>query len=73
MGFASQSEYALHFGVPDPQAVDRITVQWPSSRVQELTGADARSLLDHHVRWVEGGQPAVVDPKAAPVKSMVLK
>ena len=62
MGFASQSEYAVHFGVPNPAAVERITVQWPSSRVQEIVGEKARALINHHVRLVEGGEAEVVDP-----------
>lgn len=61
MGFASQSEYALHFGVPDPDAVERITIQWPSSRVQEIVGEPARSLINHHVRWVEGAKPTLAE------------
>ena len=73
MGFASQSEYALHFGVPEPGAVDRITVQWPSSRTQEFTGAQARALLNHHVRLVEGGEPAVIDPRAPRTNAIVLR
>jgi len=64
MGFASQSEYAVHFGVPDPAAVERITVQWPGSRVQEFVGDKARALINHHVRLVEGGAPEMVDPVA---------
>jgi hypothetical protein len=60
MGFASQSEYAVHFGVPDPASVDRLTVQWPSGRVQELSGEQARSLINHHVRWVETEAPRVM-------------
>lgn len=60
MGFASQSEYAVHFGIPDPASVERITVQWPSSRVQEITGEQARALINHHVRWVEGGTAVVL-------------
>lgn len=62
-GFASQSEFALHFGVPDPNAVERITIQWPSSRVQEISGPKARALINHHVRLVEGGAAEVVDPR----------
>jgi hypothetical protein len=62
MGFASQSEYAVHFGVPNPAAVERITVQWPSSRVQEMVGDKARALINHHVRLIEGGEAEVVDP-----------
>jgi hypothetical protein len=60
MGFASQSEYAVHFGIPDPASVERITIQWPSSRVQEIAGQQARALISHHVRWVEGGEPVVL-------------
>ena len=60
MGFASQSEYAVHFGIPDPADVERITVQWPSSRVQEITGGQARALINHHVRWVEGADAVVL-------------
>jgi hypothetical protein len=64
MGFASQSEYAVHFGVPNPAAVESITVQWPSSRRQEIIGDKARALINHHVRLVEGGEAEVVDPVA---------
>jgi hypothetical protein len=64
MGFASQSEYAVHFGVPNPAAVESISVQWPSSRRQEILGDKARALINHHVRLVEGGEAEVVDPVA---------
>jgi hypothetical protein len=59
MGFASQSEFAVHFGVPDPAAVERITIQWPSSRVQEIAGERARALINHHVRLVEGDEAEI--------------
>src|ERR1017187_8938673 len=62
MGFASQSEYAVHFGVPNPAAVEHITILWPSSRVQEIVGDKARALINHHVRLIEGGEAEVVDP-----------
>jgi hypothetical protein len=65
MGFASQSEYAVHFGIPDASAVERITVQWPSSRVQEIEGEQARALINHHVRWVEEGKPEVLNLPAS--------
>lgn len=61
MGFASQSEYALHFGVSDSTAVERITVQWPSGRTQEFAGEDARRLCHHNVRLVEGGAPVLAE------------
>src|SRR5262249_32068553 len=38
MGFASQSEYPVHFGVPRSDDVERLTIRWPSSRVQEFNG-----------------------------------
>jgi hypothetical protein len=66
MGFASQSEFALHFGVPEPAAVDRVTILWPSSRVQELTGDRARAILNHHIRLEEGAEPVVTDSKNKP-------
>lgn len=49
MGFASQSEHAVHFGVPDPAAVERITIDWPSGRRQEFTGDDARTMMGRHI------------------------
>ena len=60
MGFASQSEYAVHFGVPEPAAVERLTIWWPSGREQQFTGEQARALLNHHVRLAEGGQPELL-------------
>jgi enediyne biosynthesis protein E4 len=65
MGYASQSEYALHFGVPVPAAIEKIEVKWPSSRRQEVTGEAARSLIGHHVEWTEGEAPVVVDHRPA--------
>jgi hypothetical protein len=70
MGFASQSEYAVHFGIPDPTAVERITVQWPDGRTQEITGEPARALINHHVRWIEAGQPVVLNGEQ-PRRSLV--
>jgi hypothetical protein len=54
MGFSSQSEHAVHFGLPDPAAVSRITIAWPSGRMQEFTGEAILALVNHHVRIVEG-------------------
>ena len=59
-GFAAQSEYALHFGVPELAAVEKMIVRWPSSRVQEFYGENVRRLVNHHVRLVEGGEPSIV-------------
>lgn len=54
MGFASQSEHAVHFGLPEPAAVSRIAIAWPSGRMQEFAGDALRALVNHHVRIVEG-------------------
>ncbi len=48
MGFASQSEYAVLFGVPDPTALEKITIRWPSGRMEERTGDAAKALLNEH-------------------------
>jgi hypothetical protein len=36
--FYSQSPNVVHFGLGDATAVDRLTIRWPSGKVQELTG-----------------------------------
>ena len=54
MGFASQSEHPVHFGLPDPGAVSRITIQWPSGRMQEFAGDAVLALVNHHVQIIEG-------------------
>jgi hypothetical protein len=61
MGFASQSEFPVHFGVPEPANIERIVVVWPSSRVQEIVGEKARALINHHVRLIEGGEAELWD------------
>jgi len=65
MGFASQSEYALHFGIPDPGAVQTIEVRWPGGRRQEIAGADARKLIGHFVSWTEGELPRLLPDRTA--------
>lgn len=37
MGFASQNDRRLHFGLSRSEWVDRITIHWPSGRTQVLT------------------------------------
>lgn len=60
IGFAAQSEYPVHFGIPDAAAVTAIDVSWPSGRTQRFEGPAAAALLGHHVRLVEGGEPEVL-------------
>ncbi len=53
MGFASQSEHAVHFGVPESASIPKITIRWPSGRVQEFSGDAALSLMNKHTRVSE--------------------
>ncbi len=53
MGFASQSEHVVHFGLSDPSALDRVTIRWPSGRVQTFEGDAARALVNTTTRVVE--------------------
>jgi hypothetical protein len=53
-GFASQSEHALHFGVPDVDRVSKIRIRWPSGREQEVVDAALKDVLGHHAVLTEG-------------------
>lgn len=54
MGFAAQSEYALHFGLPDPAKLERIEIRWPSGRTRVIVRDEAVSLVNRPVRIREG-------------------
>ena len=41
MGFASQNDRRLHFGLGHSSAADRVTIRWPSGTVQTLGRFDA--------------------------------
>jgi len=58
MGFASQSEYPVHFGIPDPAAVERIAIRWPSGLDQTFDGEQARGMLNRNLLLVEGENKA---------------
>ena len=49
VGYISQNDPRLHFGLGASEQVDTITVRWPSGKVQELT----RVAADQVVRIVE--------------------
>jgi enediyne biosynthesis protein E4 len=53
MGFASQSEHTVHFGIPDRAAVQRVTINWPSGRRQVFEGDSARALIGRITEIVE--------------------
>lgn len=53
-GFASQSEYALHFGLPNSADVSRITIKWPSGREDVLDAELAQLIVNRHATLEEG-------------------
>ena len=53
MGFASQSEHTVHFGIPQPNGVTRLTIRWPSGRVQTFDGDAARRFINQHSNITE--------------------
>lgn len=49
-GYHSQSPSLVHFGLSDAEKVDRLTIRWPSGKVQELKGLKA----NRHIVIEEG-------------------
>lgn len=43
--YVSQNDLRLHFGLGSATRIDRITVRWPSGRVEEFPGAPADGFL----------------------------
>jgi hypothetical protein len=65
MGFSSQSEFVLHFGIPTTEQLQRIEVRWPSGRTQVLEGPEAAGLLNRTTvieEQVEGAAHVVQNP-----------
>ncbi|MEK6611658.1 MAG: CRTAC1 family protein [Gemmatimonadota bacterium] len=54
MGFASQNDRRLHFGLGRRMQVDRLTIRWPSGRVQTLGRLEADRL--HVITEPDGGR-----------------
>jgi hypothetical protein len=46
--FRSQMPNIVHFGLGDAEQVDRLTIRWPSGKVQELTNlpTDRHIIID---------------------------
>jgi hypothetical protein len=74
--FRSQMPNVVHFGLGDATRVDRLTICWPSGRVQELTGvaADRHIVVDEDkdgsaaVQTVVPGRPIDGDQGSQGVK-----
>lgn len=56
--FASQAPCQVYFGLGDAARVDRLTIRWPSGRVQEVSDIAA----DQHIRVEEGGAATTIAP-----------
>jgi hypothetical protein len=57
-GFLSQAPNLVHFGLADAEAVDSLTIRWPSGKVQVLKELKG----DRHVVVDEGGAVETVVP-----------
>jgi hypothetical protein len=64
--FLSQAPNVVHLGLGDAQVVDRLTIRWPSGRVQELTALPA----DRHIVVDEGRDGTAAVSTVVPGKSI---
>lgn len=53
MGFASQSEHTVHFGVPSPEKLGSIFIRWPSGRSQFIKKDSIQDMLNKETRIEE--------------------
>src|SRR5207249_395588 len=65
-GYASQSEMRVQFGLGALDHAERLTVRWPSGRVQQFEGAPLAACIDGYARLVEAG--ALEPGKGAPAR-----
>jgi enediyne biosynthesis protein E4 len=54
--YASQSDFAVHFGLGDAPAVEALEVDWPDGETQAFRGPQLDGLLNHAARLTEGGE-----------------
>ena len=45
VGYASSSDYGVHFGLGAAKTIDRIEISWPSGRKQVLENVAANQVL----------------------------
>lgn len=63
-GFSSQSEFRVQFGL-GAMSPERLTVRWPSGRIQVFSGAPLAACVDRYARLVEGGALVPVERRSA--------
>jgi hypothetical protein len=56
-GYASQSDFAVHFGLGKAAEIEALEVLWPGGGEQVLKGPQLDELLNRAVYLAEGGQP----------------
>ncbi len=59
VGFASQSDRRIFFGLGAAPSVDSVEIVWPDGSVQRLDGDEARRLTDRMTSLVQGSSPKV--------------
>jgi hypothetical protein len=64
--FRSQAPLFVHFGLGDATQVDRLTIRWPSGKVQELTGLAANA----HIVVDEGKEGSTAVETVVPGQTM---
>ncbi len=64
--YASQSDFAVHFGLGKATAIDQIEVLWPGGTRQVLKGAQLSRLLNRAGRLEEGGEITTGAPRRLP-------
>jgi hypothetical protein len=45
VGYASSSDYGVHFGLGSVKSIDRIEIRWPSNVTQSLENVPANQIL----------------------------
>jgi len=55
--YASQSDFAVHFGLGPAAVIDAAEILWPNGRRQVLGEAERAGLVDRAVRLTEGERP----------------
>ena len=68
--YASQSDFAVHFGLGSATAVEAGEVVWPNGRRQVLDAGQLAGLVNRAMRLVEGEGPTPVERGSHSVKAV---